>query len=111
MTSRSPDHAITGSPDLAHSSPSMPDLLAALDEAKHQFLAARDRYIKLRRLVNLRIEEQDRWKKLEQIARQGPLRQNDADADADSDTSANGAEAEADRSRLNQEFNDNVDCL
>src|SRR5262245_47967787 len=94
-------------PDLAPGSSSMPDLLAALDQARHQVLAARDSYLKLRRLVNLRIEEENRWKRLEQIARRGPLRPDEDDAHAN----ATAAEAHADLCRLNQELNDNVLCL
>src|SRR5262249_30689582 len=70
---RSPDHPITGSPDLSpitaitrdHGDPHvpLPVLLQALKEARH-------RYFLLRRLVYLRrIQERCRLRKLEELAR------------------------------------------
>src|SRR5262245_20106180 len=89
-----------------HGSPSMPDLLAALNQARHQFLEARRRYFKLRELVSLRrIQEQDRLQKLEELARRCPPRQEDANANHTE------ADADAERSYLNQQLTDSILCL
>jgi hypothetical protein len=95
--------AITSDPsDLQR--PSLPQLVQALNQARHQFLEAKRRYLKLRELVRLRsMEERRGLQELEELARLSPLPQEKAQAQAQT------TRAETDIwSRLNQELNDNT---
>src|SRR5215467_13627148 len=78
---------------------SLPQLVEALNQAEHQFLEAKSRYLKLKRLVYLRrIQERRHLQELEELSRLGQHQDQAQANDPESDTC----------SRLNQELNDNT---
>src|SRR5262245_44330692 len=76
----------------------LPQLVEALNQAEHQFLEAKSRYLKLKRLVYLRRIQERRLQELEELSRLG---QHQAQAQT------NPAEEDI-WSRLNRELNDNT---
>src|SRR5262249_59814911 len=92
----------------------LPHLVGPLDEARHHFLEAKHRYLKLRELVRLRrIQERRGLQELEDLARLSRLSLEEAEAEAEAQAQAQAGDAEADAapSRLHQELNDNTLCL
>jgi hypothetical protein len=106
-TKPNPMTAITCDHDdlLIPRSPSLTEIRQALNEARHKFLEAKDRYFKLKRLLYLRrIEAQRRLQKLEELARLRGLRPQEPAGPSPH----NPAGADAERARLSRELNDNI---